>query len=848
MKSRSSVLWAVVLILSMMFIDTANAAQFPSNTAVFNGHTYYLFDDSYTWHDAEKYCEEIGGYLATITSQEEQQFIVELLESGSKKHYWLGGRNSGDGMKWITGEAFSYSNWDRQAPDRLYRSSDDQREDYLEISTIPNPVIYGSTEYSWNDIFYDGVFPGEEDYFLTQFFGFICEIDEGSRIGKKAIYYLPGYMGSRLYDNGADEVWVDIPKIVGDIGHKRLFQQNEDGTGMKEYVLPGVDKEGPMGFIFDASKILGSLRERYEQTGEYDVVFYPYNWLGDLNESAQYLKDNIELKKYDKVVFVTHSTGGLLLATYISLFGAEKIEKAVVIAAPLYGMNTVHDAVENGSGLENMVPEWLVEIFNFRTWIKSVTHNSPNTYQLFPSNEFITKYPLTLSNRGNTETIGNIYDYYRELETKTSINKQLLSGATQHSIPGSYMGEAFKRSHRYLRDNVFGKDIVKVLERVGRDNIVLFTGSGFLTRSNTVYRKSAGGREEKLSFYSDDGDGTVLRFSSSAGDSYYGVPKLPHKDFRLKHGDLVHNENVFSYVLGFIDNSWSPRTAYRSSRAADDGMSSYIKLHVLADRVVDFQIIDRDSNTAASYLGGALKGFDWEKFIYSVTTDDGAGFIIYLPNTGYKVSFSYGGAADAPVNFSVEATTLDGEGFNTSMATYDASRTGASGEILTLDAVSKTVTKDNIGSLVDGRTVTPVIFHDNWEIEPEKTLAGVGASGVIQLSGADAAAGRVKASDLAWSSSDPAIVSVSDNGTVTAKASGEAVIFAAAQNASYKFSRSVVTVSNAVNPDEPVNPVNPVNPSNPGDSSSGGGGCSAVGFGAAVMLTGAALIIKRRAE
>ncbi|MDR3333113.1 MAG: Ig-like domain-containing protein [Synergistaceae bacterium] len=73
------------------------------------------------------------------------------------------------------------------------------------------------------------------------------------------------------------------------------------------------------------------------------------------------------------------------------------------------------------------------------------------------------------------------------------------------------------------------------------------------------------------------------------------------------------------------------------------------------------------------------------------------------------------------------------------------------------------------------------------------------------------------AADLGWSSSDPDIVSVSDAGGITALAAGEAVIFAAAQNESYKYLRSVVTVANTSppNPDTPTAPDTPTTPSNP---------------------------------
>ncbi len=62
--------------------DTNNP-NIPANAPTFNGHTYYLYT-GYTWQEAKDYCESVGGHLATITSQEEMDFIVNDLESKSE--------------------------------------------------------------------------------------------------------------------------------------------------------------------------------------------------------------------------------------------------------------------------------------------------------------------------------------------------------------------------------------------------------------------------------------------------------------------------------------------------------------------------------------------------------------------------------------------------------------------------------------------------------------------------------------------------------------------------------------------------------------------------------------------
>ncbi|KJU81410.1 C-type lectin domain protein [Candidatus Magnetobacterium bavaricum] len=41
-----------------------------------NNHTYQRIDTQMTWADAKANCEKLGGYLATVTSDSENKFLV----------------------------------------------------------------------------------------------------------------------------------------------------------------------------------------------------------------------------------------------------------------------------------------------------------------------------------------------------------------------------------------------------------------------------------------------------------------------------------------------------------------------------------------------------------------------------------------------------------------------------------------------------------------------------------------------------------------------------------------------------------------------------------------------------
>ena len=83
---------------------------------VFNEHYYKMYNANMTWDQAKAACEEQGGHLVTITSAEEQQFIEAL--NNDNQSVWIGCERTEEAetWKWITDEAFSFSNWSDGEP------------------------------------------------------------------------------------------------------------------------------------------------------------------------------------------------------------------------------------------------------------------------------------------------------------------------------------------------------------------------------------------------------------------------------------------------------------------------------------------------------------------------------------------------------------------------------------------------------------------------------------------------------------------------------------------------------------------------------------------------------------
>ncbi len=79
-----------------------------------NQHSYLLLESS-TWQDAEAKALELGGHLATIRNQTEQDWLFKTFSGGTtdSRSLWIGLQRleSGGAFRWVSGEPLLYSNW-----------------------------------------------------------------------------------------------------------------------------------------------------------------------------------------------------------------------------------------------------------------------------------------------------------------------------------------------------------------------------------------------------------------------------------------------------------------------------------------------------------------------------------------------------------------------------------------------------------------------------------------------------------------------------------------------------------------------------------------------------------------
>ena len=104
-----------------------------TNQQNYGGHSYYRSTGVAYWTTAKTNCSNMGGHLVTITSSGEQSFIFGLWPSG-----WIGLTDevTEGTWRWVTGETYSYTNWNNGEP------NNSGNEDYVQF------VSNGK----WNDL------------------------------------------------------------------------------------------------------------------------------------------------------------------------------------------------------------------------------------------------------------------------------------------------------------------------------------------------------------------------------------------------------------------------------------------------------------------------------------------------------------------------------------------------------------------------------------------------------------------------------------------------------------------------------------------------------------------------
>jgi hypothetical protein len=142
----------VSILVPLCYANAINLVQIPEDSYEFNGNYYKIYIENLTWDDAKLYCEELGGHLATITTNKEQNFISSI--NPYSYNLWIGAfRDEAFNWQWVTGEEWNYNNWGEDEPNNS-------------SSVIANENCVAIWPDNWNDLNSLNTFEQS---------GFICE-------------------------------------------------------------------------------------------------------------------------------------------------------------------------------------------------------------------------------------------------------------------------------------------------------------------------------------------------------------------------------------------------------------------------------------------------------------------------------------------------------------------------------------------------------------------------------------------------------------------------------------------------------------------------------------------------
>ena len=473
---------------------------------------------------------------------------------------------------------------------------------------------------------------------LSMSFSLVGSISNHATSEKKAIFVLPGAPGSNLfYDYVSNPIFprIGMNNVYGGIGmayeilinpYSTVLMHDIDGLGIEADIDPDLEFNGIAGGYCNLITLLeNEFGNTSTGSGEYDVVFFPYNFLGDLSESANRLI--IETEEYDKVVLIAHSGGGPVAAAYIAkLVDKSKVEKAIFVATPLYGGAGMIEVIEFGGStfLEKKIEEivdflgglpFILSELNlhpqtysiipprsYRIFLKRTSINSPGTYQYLPSDEYYKEYPL-FTKDGPFQTpephfsSASVYEVF----------KKKVLGINVYSTPymNTNLTDGNIRSHKYFRENLLGNlvgdgsnpglldgvDYYLIGNQGGKNPI----DGGFLTPTSVTYKKAAIVGLDYLDSKADidftkEGDGNVVGFSASLGEDerFMNFPGVHHLS-------TISNNDILSYIIDIISGTVvksSTNSEYKSPSAFHEinketgsndniGMTDIIKLNIV---------------------------------------------------------------------------------------------------------------------------------------------------------------------------------------------------------------------------------------------------------------------------
>ncbi|OGE84530.1 MAG: hypothetical protein A3B23_01445 [Candidatus Colwellbacteria bacterium RIFCSPLOWO2_01_FULL_48_10] len=419
---------------------------------------------------------------------------------------------------------------------------------------------------------------------------------------RNPVIIVPGIMGSylnRVSDNA--EVWPDFLNMAnpfndGDAYLSDLILSNSgnEEEGLEMFVS-GIIETAPFRTIY------GNLIDLFTNNGyteNENLFIMPYDWRLDIEDNLDLIIDTVsdafDNSPTGKVDIVAHSTGGLLVKTYLlQQEDTSYIDKVIFVGVPQIGAPKTFKALNHGDNMDN-------PILNSAR-VKIITRNMPGVYQLLPSREYFNL------------TGGYVYDMRNGVDLLSYDETNDFMVEDENDDRNEYLLDQADLFHQELDAYTPNVDIYNIVGCANWDTI----GEFYIKNGN------------KHDLKTTNGDKTVpllsAVFNSGAFNNYF-APNIDHLELVVNNIPL----NLIRNIL--INNSSNIPTSISNSSSTCFGGSPKMKRYS-AHSPVELHLYDSNNNHTGPDDNGdtelAIPGSTYEIL--------GEDKFIYVPDGDYRV-------------------------------------------------------------------------------------------------------------------------------------------------------------------------------------------------------------------
>lgn len=345
------------------------------------------------------------------------------------------------------------------------------------------------------------------------------------------IIFVPGIMGSELFDEYGSMVWPPFDVIIDPLRPINPDLSLSHALDLRPNETQQTALFRNYGSIAHAKNIIDGLCDAFplDSFPMSPVIFFSYDWRRSNKQNAEYLEAFVNAliarnPEITKVNIVAHSMGGIIASAYFQK-DSNKINKIITIATPFEGSPEV---LHRAASPEGVLGNWLVD--PVLTWLNDLPPNVKSSFnslaELAPTESYMARQPMM---KANLLLPSSAYAY------------ESLSYEDYLSYYSDIFGD--NASSATIFQNSLDNSGFKTYEQA-----FFFTGSGEYTFDAVAFDSSSN-KTMRVEGYDPRGDGTVPYLSATMMES---LPKSRWRNFQGEHLGVLKNQSLIKAVINVL--------------------------------------------------------------------------------------------------------------------------------------------------------------------------------------------------------------------------------------------------------------------------------------------------------